>query len=84
MSKNKLLVPESRSGLNKMKADLFQQKDTAEVKYEAATEQGIPFNKGYNGELSSREAGKVGGKIGGSMVREMIKLAEESMANKKR
>jgi small acid-soluble spore protein D (minor alpha/beta-type SASP) len=84
MSKNKLLVPESRNGLNTMKATLFHQKDPAAVRYEAAKEQGVSLNKGYNGELSSRDAGKVGGKIGGSMVREMIKLAEESMAKNKR
>jgi small acid-soluble spore protein D (minor alpha/beta-type SASP) len=82
MSKNKLLVPGSRDGLNTMKANLFHQKDPSSVKFEAAKEQGISLNKAYNGGLSSRDAGKVGGKIGGSMVKEMIKMAEESLAKK--
>ncbi|WP_409253783.1 small, acid-soluble spore protein, alpha/beta type [Bacillus sp. SCS-153A] len=82
MSKNKLLVPESRSGLNTMKAKIFQQDDPSTVKFEAAKEQGVPLSNGDNGELSSREAGKVGGKIGGSMVKEMIKMAEKSLARK--
>jgi small acid-soluble spore protein D (minor alpha/beta-type SASP) len=82
MSKNKLLVPGSRDGLNKMKANLFQHKDPSAVKFEAAKEQGVSFKNGYNGDLSSRDAGKVGGKIGGNMVKEMIKMAEESLAKK--
>ncbi|MGM0846673.1 MAG: alpha/beta-type small acid-soluble spore protein [Bacillota bacterium] len=84
VSKRKPLVPESQSALNKMKADLFHQEDPNAVKYEAAKEKGISLNKDYNGELSAREAGKVGGKIGGSMVREMIKMAEASLITKKR
>ncbi|WP_421384737.1 small, acid-soluble spore protein, alpha/beta type [Bacillus salacetis] len=82
MSKNKLLVPGARNGLNTMKANLFHQKDPSAVKFEAAKEQGVPLSNRYNGELSSREAGKVGGKIGGNMVKEMIKMAEESLAKK--
>lgn len=52
-------------------------------KYEVAQETGIPLQKGYNGELKSREAGVIGGhmggKIGGNMVREMIKAYEASL-----
>lgn len=84
VSKRKPLVPGSQRALNKMKADLFHQEDPSAVKYEAAKEQGISLTQGYNGELSAREAGKVGGKIGGSMIREMIKMAEESLNAKKR
>lgn len=46
---------------------------------EVAKELGISLNEGYNGELTSFEAGKVGGKIGGSMVKELIKMAQESL-----
>jgi small acid-soluble spore protein D (minor alpha/beta-type SASP) len=83
MSKNKLLVPEARNGLNTMKANMFNQTDPAAAKFEAAKEQGVTLNKGYNGGLSSHDAGRVGGKIGGNMVKEMIKMAEETLAEKK-
>ncbi|KKM09022.1 spore protein [Clostridiales bacterium PH28_bin88] len=52
-------------------------------KYEVARELGIPLSPGYNGDLPSREAGriggKIGGKIGGHMVRDMIRLAEQQL-----
>ena len=34
---------------------------------------------GYNGQLTSADAGKVGGKIGGSMVKELVKMTQESI-----
>lgn len=49
------------------------------VKFEVAKEQGVPLKEGYNGQLTSEEAGKVGGPIGGNMVKEMIKMAQEQM-----
>lgn len=39
----------------------------------------VPLQKGYNGKLTSEQAGKVGGNIGGKMVKEMIKMAQQSM-----
>ena len=33
------------------------------VKYEVAKEQGVPLKEGYNGHLTSEQAGKVGGPI---------------------
>jgi len=44
-------------------------------KNEVASELGINLKEGYNGDLSSKEAGS----IGGEMVRRMIKRQEESM-----
>lgn len=38
------------------------------MKYEIAREQGINLVKGYNGSLSSKDAGRVGG----NMVRKMV------------
>lgn len=38
------------------------------MKYEIAREQGVNLVKGYNGNLSSRDAGRVGG----NMVRKMV------------
>lgn len=52
------------------------------IKYEVAEEQGVPLQKGNNGHLTSEQAGKVGGPIGGNMVKEMVKMAKEQIANK--
>lgn len=45
------------------------------MKYEVAGELGVDFKHGYNGDMTSRDAGR----IGGSMVKKMIKYAEENM-----
>jgi hypothetical protein len=43
-----------------------------------AIEVGVNLKNGYNGELSSRDAGK----IGGNMVKKLIQRAENSMIGK--
>jgi hypothetical protein len=45
------------------------------MKYEVATELGVNLKQGYNGDISSREAGRVGG----NMVKKLIQYAESSM-----
>ena len=52
---NKINVPEARAAMDKFKM-------------EAAAEVGVNLKEGYNGDLSSREAGSVGGQ----MVKQMI------------
>lgn len=59
---NKNVVPEARAALDKFKM-------------EAASEVGVNLKQGYNGDLTSKEAGSVGGQ----MVKSMIKKYEESM-----
>ena len=44
-------------------------------KMEAANEVGVNLKQGYNGDLTSKQAGSVGGQ----MVKKMIKAYEESM-----
>ncbi len=61
-SSNKLVVPEARAALDKFKM-------------EAANEVGVNLKEGYNGDLTSREAGSVGGQ----MVKKMIKSYEENL-----
>jgi len=61
-SSNKKVVPEARESLDKFK-------------YEIANEMGISLKDGYNGNLSSRDAGR----IGGNMVRKLIEQAEKNM-----
>ncbi|WP_192716861.1 alpha/beta-type small acid-soluble spore protein [Paenibacillus sp. OAE614] len=53
-----------------------------DVKYEVAKDLGVPLSPGGNGELTTESVGHVGGKIGGSMVREMIRLAQQQLAEK--
>ncbi|MDQ0193535.1 alpha/beta-type small acid-soluble spore protein [Paenibacillus wynnii] len=53
-----------------------------DVKYEVAKELGVPLQPGENGGLTTEEVGHIGGKIGGSMVREMVRLAQEQLAKK--
>lgn len=81
MARNKILVPEARKGLDQLKSRVMKEKGYmgTDPKYEIAEEQDIPLKKGYNGQLTSEEAGKVGGPIGGNMVKEMIKMAQEQM-----
>jgi len=62
---NKTLVPEAKAALNKFK-------------FEVANEVGVTLNPGYNGELKSKDAGK----IGGNMVKKMIQIAEKTIANR--
>ena len=59
---NKLNVPQARAAMDKFKM-------------EAAAEVGVNLKNGYNGELTSRQAGSVGGQ----MVKKMIEAYENSM-----
>ncbi|MBA9025316.1 MULTISPECIES: alpha/beta-type small acid-soluble spore protein [Bacillaceae] len=90
MARNKkILVPEAREGLDQLKGRIMKAKgydvnmtEPDNVKFEIAEEQGIPLKKGYNGQLTSKQAGKIGGTIGGNMVKEMIKIAQEQIMRK--
>ena len=59
---NRHVVPEAKEALNKFK-------------YEVASEVGVSLKDGYNGNLTSKEAGK----IGGQMVKKLIERAENNM-----
>ena len=61
---NKLNVPQARAAMDKFKM-------------EAASEVGVNLKEGYNGDLTSREAGSVGGQ----MVKKMIQSYEQSMGS---
>lgn len=45
-------------------------------KYEVASEVGVNLKQGYNGDLTSRQAGTVGG----NMVKKLIKQAEDNLS----
>ena len=55
-------VPEAKAAMDRFKT-------------EVASELGVNLKEGYNGDLTSREAGS----IGGEMVRRMVKQYEEGM-----
>lgn len=62
MSKNKVNVPEAKAALDKFKM-------------EAANEVGVTLKQGYNGDLTSKQAGSVGGQ----MVKKMIESYENNL-----
>ncbi|CEH29793.1 alpha/beta hydrolase [Aneurinibacillus migulanus] len=80
--RNKILVPEARKELDNLKAKVVNTQSPANAKFEAAKEVGVPLKQGYNGQLTSKQAGQVGGKLGGSMVRELVKIAQENLSKK--
>lgn len=87
MGRTKILVPEARKQLDQLKVEVMNAKgyqvdvkDPDSVKFEVAKELEIPFSTKYNGNLTSKQAGKIGGPIGGNMVKEMIRLAQEQLA----
>ncbi len=61
-SNNKVVVPEAKEALNRFKMEVAQ-------------EVGVNLKQGYNGDLTSREAGSVGG----MMVKKMIEAYENGM-----
>lgn len=62
MARNSVIVPEAKEAMNKFKM-------------EAASEVGVNLKQGYNGDLTSRQAGSVGGQ----MFKKMIQQYEQSM-----
>ena len=60
MAKN--VVPEAKDALNRFKM-------------EAANEVGVNLKQGYNGDLTSKQAGSVGGQ----MVKKMVESYENSL-----
>ena len=66
MASNKTLVPEAKAALE-------------QFKMEAANEVGVNLKQGYNGDLTSRQAGSVGGQ----MVKKMIEKYENDLKGTK-
>ena len=59
---NRINIPEAREGMN-------------QFKMQAANEVGVDLKQGYNGHLTSREAGS----IGGQMVKKMVEAYEQGL-----
>lgn len=62
MRNNSVMVPEAKEALER-----FKQQSASEV--------GVSLKQGYNGDLTSRQAGS----IGGQMVKKMIESYEQGM-----
>lgn len=62
---NKKVVPQATAALDRMK-------------FEVASEVGVNLKEGYNGDISARDAGRVGG----TMVKKLIEQAERSMSGR--
>ena len=60
---NQMAVPQAKEAMHRFKQ-------------EVASEIGVPLKEGYNGDLTSRQAGS----IGGEMVKKMIMRQEEQMS----
>lgn len=63
---NHKVVPQAANALDKMK-------------YEIASQVGVNLKNGYNGDITSRDAGKVGGNI----TKKLIEMAEKQLSNQK-
>ena len=59
---NRMAVPEAKDAMKRFKE-------------EVASDLGVPLKDGYNGDLTSKQAGS----IGGEMVKKMIMKQEEQM-----
>ena len=66
MASNKIVVPEAKEALERFKM-------------ESANEVGVNLKQGYNGELTSKQAGS----IGGQMVKKMVESYENSIKTNK-
>lgn len=82
-------VPGAERGMQAFKAEVMRREGynvdpnrPDDVKYEVAKDLGVPLEPGNNGNLTTESAGQIGGKIGGSMVREMIRLAQQQMVDR--
>ncbi|UFJ43059.1 alpha/beta-type small acid-soluble spore protein [Brevibacillus humidisoli] len=84
MSRNrKPLVPEARHELDCLKGRLQEVLDPEQAKYKVASNLHIPLKKGYNGDLTAHDSGRIGGQLGGKMVKELIRSAQEKLAAKR-
>ena len=63
-SNNNIVVPEAKNAME-------------QFKMQAASEVGVPLKQGYNGDLTSRQAGS----IGGQMVKKMIQSYENKLSS---
>jgi hypothetical protein len=62
---NEKVVPNAKDALNRMK-------------FEIASQVGVNLKEGYNGDIASKDAGRIGGNI----TRKLIQMAESQLSGK--
>jgi hypothetical protein len=85
--RRKYAVPGAAQGMQTLKAEVMKREGYQvdpnrpdNVKFEVAKELGIPLKPHGNGQLTTEDAGHIGGKIGGSMVKELIRMAQDQLS----
>ena len=71
---NYSVVPEAKDALNKFKYEVASDVAVKNI-FLTPSEVGVNLKQGYNGDLSARDAGR----IGGQMVKKLIQQAENQM-----
>lgn len=86
-NRNRLVVPEAAQEMAVLQNDVMRRAgfhagadSPRAAKYEVAKSLGVPMKPGYNGKLTTEEAGKVGGEIGGRMVKELVRRAKAQLS----
>ncbi len=86
--KKRILVPGAKDALDQLKRQVIQDQAQGHMASsdngvkEIAKTKGIPYSNTDNGELTTRQAGKLGGSIGGPMVKRLIELAEQNLESR--
>jgi len=87
--RNKILIPEASNRLERLKTKVLVEDGLISrntipqnITNEVAKSIGVDYSPGYNGNITTKDAGKIGGNIGGRMVRELVKMAQKQLAEK--
>jgi small acid-soluble spore protein D (minor alpha/beta-type SASP) len=87
MARRRLLVSEARDAMERLKAEVMTENAGArrDRRPELAVKPPLPELPAKDGgDLTTREAGKIGGPIGGRMIQRLIELAKEELAGGQR
>ncbi|MBX6394158.1 MAG: alpha/beta-type small acid-soluble spore protein [Alicyclobacillaceae bacterium] len=89
--RRRILVPEARPALDRLKRELMEEEGLVSraasrgdgpLEKEVARRIGIPSGRVDGGEWTTRQAGKVGGAMGGPMVRKLVEMAQQQLADR--
>lgn len=86
--KKRILVPGAKDALDQLKRQVIRDQAQGPLASgdagmkEIARTKGIPYSNSDNGDLTTRQAGKLGGSLGGPMVKRLIELAEQNLESR--
>lgn len=85
--RKRIMVPGARNGMDALRVQVLSREGYAvdpnrpdDAKFGVAEKIGVTLKPGYNGDLRTQSAGKIGGVMGGLMVKELVRIAEEQLA----